>query len=59
MSDPIATDPLGTPEMPAPRITERRALGMPGLPFLLLALVALAGGIALGAGGFRRRGVQA
>ncbi len=35
------------PDMPRPRVTERRALGMPGLPFLLLALIVLAGGVAL------------
>ncbi|GAA1927568.1 SPFH domain-containing protein [Streptantibioticus ferralitis] len=39
------------PEMPRPRITERRALGMPGLPFLLLALIALVIGIVLMATG--------
>ncbi|BBA99789.1 putative integral membrane protein [Actinacidiphila reveromycinica] len=44
------------PEMPAPRVSERRAAGMPGLPFLLLALLVIAGGVALviagaGAGG--------
>jgi regulator of protease activity HflC (stomatin/prohibitin superfamily) len=35
------------PEMPAPRVAERRAAGMPGLPFLLLALLVIAGGVAL------------
>ncbi|MGW7005050.1 SPFH domain-containing protein [Streptomyces sp. NPDC054933] len=35
------------PGMPRPRITERRALGMPGLPFLLLVLIALGIGIVL------------
>lgn len=43
----IETQPTDIPEMPRPRITERRALGMPGLPLLLLALLVLAGGIAL------------
>jgi SPFH domain / Band 7 family len=39
--------PTEIPEMPKPRITERRAVGMPGLPFLLLALLVLVGGITL------------
>ena len=33
--------------MPAPRVQERRAVGMPGLPFLLIALVVVLGGAAL------------
>jgi hypothetical protein len=38
--------------MPAPRVQERRALGMPGLPFLLIALlVVLGGGALIAAGG--------
>ncbi|MFI0900323.1 SPFH domain-containing protein [Streptomyces sp. NPDC020983] len=36
-----------TPPLPAPRFTERRAVGMSGLPFMLLALVVVAGGITL------------
>ncbi|MEV6005228.1 SPFH domain-containing protein [Streptomyces sp. NPDC051976] len=44
------------PEMPAPRVQERRALGMPGLPFLLIALVVVLGGVALAvAGGVRAK----
>ncbi|MCZ4122028.1 SPFH domain-containing protein [Streptomyces sp. H39-S7] len=35
------------PEMPAPKVTERVAAGMPGLPFLLIAFPVLFGGIAL------------
>jgi regulator of protease activity HflC (stomatin/prohibitin superfamily) len=37
--------------MPAPRVQERRALGMPGLPFLLIALLVVLGGGALAAAG--------
>jgi regulator of protease activity HflC (stomatin/prohibitin superfamily) len=44
------------PEMPKPRITERRAVGMPGLPFLPLSLVVLAAGIALIVVGGNRAG---
>ncbi|SFF46735.1 Regulator of protease activity HflC, stomatin/prohibitin superfamily [Actinacidiphila alni] len=45
------------PEMPAPRVQERRAVGMPGLPFLLLALLVIAGGAGLVvAGGARANG---
>ncbi len=43
-SSPDAPD---VPVMPAPRVQERRALGMPGLPFLLIALLVVAGGIVL------------
>lgn len=50
--DPVAD----VPEMPAPRVQERRAAGMPGLPFLLLALVVVLGGTALIiAGGVRAK----
>ncbi|SHK69275.1 SPFH domain-containing protein [Actinacidiphila paucisporea] len=35
------------PEMPAPRVQERRAAGMPGVPFLLIALLVVLGGVAL------------
>ncbi|WP_329175190.1 SPFH domain-containing protein [Streptomyces sp. NBC_01477] len=35
------------PEMPAPRVHERRAVGMPGLPFLLIAVLVVLGGAAL------------
>ncbi|WUH91242.1 SPFH domain-containing protein [Streptomyces sp. NBC_00433] len=35
------------PEMPAPRVQERRAVGMPGLPFLLIALLVVLSGAAL------------
>ncbi len=41
--EPVAAIPLP----PKPRITERRALGVPGLPFLLVALLVLAGAITL------------
>ncbi|WP_329135961.1 SPFH domain-containing protein [Streptomyces sp. NBC_01476] len=44
---PHGTPAPDVPEMPAPRVQERRAAGMPGLPFLLLALLVVAGGIAL------------
>ena len=44
------------PEMPAPRVHERRAAGMPGLPFLLIALLVVAAGIALIATGAGRKG---
>jgi len=44
------------PEMPAPRVQERRAVGMPGLPFLLLALLVIAAGIALVAAGAGQNG---
>jgi regulator of protease activity HflC (stomatin/prohibitin superfamily) len=54
-----ASDPgplADLPEMPAPRVQERRALGMPGLPFLLIALVVVLGGVALAvAGGVRAK----
>ncbi|NJP42564.1 SPFH domain-containing protein [Actinacidiphila epipremni] len=43
---PAAND-ADVPVMPAPRVHERRALGMPGLPFLLLALLVVAGGVVL------------
>ncbi|NUP35918.1 MAG: SPFH domain-containing protein [Streptomyces sp.] len=43
---PAATD-AGIPAMPAPRVQERRALGMAGLPFLLIAVAVVAGGVAL------------
>ncbi|MFG1810597.1 SPFH domain-containing protein [Streptomyces sp. NPDC049040] len=44
------------PEMPAPRVQERRAVGMPGLPFLLIALLVVLGGAALiAAGGARAK----
>ena len=42
--------------MPAPRVQERRAVGMPGLPFLLLALLVIAAGIALVAAGAGQNG---
>lgn len=38
---------VDVPDMPAPRVQERRAVGMPGLPFLLLALLVVLGGVAL------------
>ncbi|SEF80282.1 Regulator of protease activity HflC, stomatin/prohibitin superfamily [Actinacidiphila yanglinensis] len=44
------------PEMPAPRVVERRAAGMPGLPFLLLALLVIAGGVVLVAVGAGQSG---
>ncbi|MFI0940748.1 SPFH domain-containing protein [Streptomyces sp. NPDC021020] len=44
---PTAPVPGAPPLLPAPRFTERRALGMSGLPFMLLALVVIAGGVAL------------
>ncbi|WP_328468601.1 SPFH domain-containing protein [Streptomyces sp. NBC_00448] len=44
------------PEMPAPRVSERRAAGMPGLPFLLIALLVIAGGVALTVVGARTGG---
>jgi regulator of protease activity HflC (stomatin/prohibitin superfamily) len=47
LQDPRQTAQAAIPEMPRPRTTERRALGMPGLPFLLLALVALVIGVVL------------
>ncbi|MET9223331.1 SPFH domain-containing protein [Streptomyces sp. NPDC088197] len=47
MSDQKPQLAVDAPDMPAPRVQERRAVGMPGLPFLLLALVVVAGGVAL------------
>ncbi|MEW2519508.1 SPFH domain-containing protein [Actinacidiphila alni] len=46
------------PEMPAPRVQERRAVGMPGLPFLLLALLVIAGGAGLVVAGGARANDQ-
>ncbi len=61
-SDRPAGNPAPTvtevPEMPKPQITERRALGMPGLPFLVIALVVLVGGIVLLAVGGTMAGQQ-
>jgi hypothetical protein len=45
--DPAAEAAAEVPEMPAPRVRERRAVGMPGLPFLLIALLVVLGGVAL------------
>ncbi|MDF3292067.1 SPFH domain-containing protein [Streptomyces silvisoli] len=47
VQDPHQAAEADIPEMPRPRITERRAVGMPGLPFLVVALVALGIGIRL------------
>jgi hypothetical protein len=47
MTDPHAPLTPDVPEMPAPRVQERRAVGVPGLPFLLLALLVVAGGATL------------
>ncbi|MFI0722278.1 SPFH domain-containing protein [Streptomyces sp. NPDC021224] len=44
---PTAPAPDGPPLLPAPRFSERRALGMSGLPFMLIALVVIAGGVTL------------
>ncbi len=51
VQDPRQAAEAALPEMPRPRTTERRALGMAGLPFLVLALVALGIGILLAATG--------
>lgn len=51
------TRTAGTPElpgMPTARVHERRAVGMPGLPFLLIALLVMAGAVLLLAAGAAR-----
>ncbi len=56
MPDTTATPATEVPEMPAPRVSEHRAGGAPGLPFLLLAPVVLALAIVLMAVGGGRSG---
>ncbi|CAG7602665.1 SPFH domain-containing protein [Actinacidiphila bryophytorum] len=46
-NQPRSTGDPAIPAMPAPRVQERRAVGMPGLPFLLIALLVVLGGAAL------------
>ncbi|SDN30698.1 SPFH domain-containing protein [Actinacidiphila guanduensis] len=57
--DALAAVREDVPEMPRPRVHERRAAGTPGLPVLLVSLLVAAGGVALIAVGAGQSGATA